>query len=456
MYGLRETAINFQNRRQPLNSPVLPRRVGVYIVLTLVLGHVLMSSAFPQSAGPTSITLDEAIQMALQHNHNMLAARTTIQQSEAEETTANLRPNPTLFADWEYLPLGAPSKQNPDLYPGVSTNDYLKNNTEADIGLSYLIERGKKRQHRLQAAKDVTVQTRFLVTDNERGLTFATASLFVNAQLAESTLELADKDLKSFQKTVDLGQLRYDKGAISEDDYLKIKLQLLQFETDYQQAELAKVQALSDLRQLLGYESVSADYDVAGPFDYQPLKGNLEDFQLKALQNRPDLRAAQQGVTVATSQYELQRAIGKQDVTVQGNYSHVNGINAVNFLGSIPLPVFNRNQGEIARTRIAITQAQEQEKATNGQALTDVHDAYEGLRVTDRIVQLYRSGYLDVAQKDRDIAEYAYQRGAVSLLDFLDAERNYRATQLAYRQALASYLLALEQMRQAVGTRALP
>jgi cobalt-zinc-cadmium efflux system outer membrane protein len=456
MYGLRETAINFQNRRQPLNSPVLLRRVGVYVVLTLVLGNVLMSSAFPQSAGPTSITLDEAIQMALQHNHNMLAARTTIQQSEAEETTANLRPNPTLFADWEYLPLGAPSKQNPDLYPGVSTNDYLKNNTEADIGLSYLIERGKKRQHRLQAAKDVTVQTRFLVTDNERGLTFATASLFVNAQLAESTLELADKDLKSFQKTVDLGQLRYDKGAISEDDYLKIKLQLLQFETDYQQAELAKVQALSDLRQLLGYESVSADYDVAGPFDYQPLKGNLEDFQLKALQNRPDLRAAQQGVTVATSQYELQRAIGKQDVTVQGNYSHVNGINAVNFLGSIPLPVFNRNQGEIARTRIAITQAQEQEKATNGQALTDVHDAYEGLRVTDRIVQLYRSGYLDVAQKDRDIAEYAYQRGAVSLLDFLDAERNYRATQLAYRQALASYLLALEQMRQAVGTRALP
>jgi cobalt-zinc-cadmium efflux system outer membrane protein len=449
-------AINFQNRRRPLNSPVLLRKFGVYVVLTLVLARALMSSAFAQSTGPTSITLDEAIQMALQHNHSMLAARTTIQQSEAAETTANLRPNPTLFADWEYLPLGSPSKQNPRLYSGVSTNDYLKNNTEADMGLSYLIERGKKRQHRLQAAKDITAQTRSILADNERGLSFNTASLFVNVQLAESALELADKDLKSFQKTVDLGELRYNKGAISEDDYLKIKLQLLQFETDYQQAELAKIQALSDLRQLLGYESVSADYDVSGPFDYQPLKGNLEDFQLKALQNRSDLRAALQGVTAAKSQYELQRAIGKQDVTVQGNYSHVNGINAANFLGSIPLPIFNRNQGEIARTRIAITQAQEQEKATNGQVLTDVRDAYEGLRVSDRIVQLYRSGYLEVAQKDRDIAEYAYQRGAVSLLDFLDAERNYRATQLAYRQALASYLLALEQIRQAVGTRALP
>ena len=418
-----------------------------------MLACALTSSAIAQSTGPTRITLDEAIQMALQHNHNMLAIMTTIQQAEAEEVTANLRPNPTLFADWEYLPLGSPAHQNPNLYPNVSTNDYLKNNTEGDVGLSYLIERGKKRQHRLQAAKDITAQTRSLVSDNERGLTFSTASLFVNVQLAESTIELAEKDLKSFQKTVDLSQFRYDKGAISEDDYLKIKLQLLQFETDDQQAELAKVQALSDLRQLLGYESVSPDYDVAGPFDYQPLKGNLEDFQLKALQNRPDLRAAQQGVTAARSQFELQKAIGKQDVTVQGNYSHVNGINAANVLGSIPLPIFNRNQGEIARTRFAITQAQEQEKATNGQALTDVRDAYEGLRVGDRIVQLYRSGYLDVAQKDRDIAEYAYQRGAVSLLDFLDAERNYRATQLAYRQSLAAYLLALEQLRQAVGTR---
>ena len=431
-------------------------KIRTGVALAALLASALTHPALGQATGTSRLTLDEAIQMALQHNHNLLAARTTIPQAEAEETTANLRPNPSLFADWEYLPLGSPAHQNPNIYGGHSTSDYLHDNTEGDIGLSYLLERGKKRQHRLQAAKDITAQTRSLVTDNERGLTFSVASLFVSVQLAQSTIELAEKDLKSFQKTVELGELRFNKGAISEDDYLKIKLQLLQFETDYQQAELAKIQALSDLRQLLGYESVSADYDVAGPFDYQPLNGNLEDFQLKALQNRPDLRAAQQGVTAAKSQYELQRAIGKPDVTVQGNYSHVNAINAATVYGSIPLPIFNRNQGEIARTRLAIIQAQEQEKATNGQALTDVRDAYGGLRVSDRIVQLYRSGYLEVAQKDRDIAEYAYQRGAVSLFDFLDAERNYRATQLAYRQALASYLLALEQLRQAVGTRTLP
>jgi cobalt-zinc-cadmium efflux system outer membrane protein len=366
-----------------------------------------------------------------------------------------VRPNPSLFADWEYLPLGSPAHQNPDVYGGQSTADYLHNNTEADIGLSYLIERGKKRQHRLQAAKDITAQTRSLVADNERTLTFSVASLFVGAQLAQSTIELADKDLASFRKTVELGELRYNKGAISEDDYLKIKLQLLQFETDYQQAQLAKVQALSDLRQLLGYESVAPDFDVTGAFDYQPIAGNMEDFQLKALQNRPDLRAAQQGVIAARSQYEVQKTIAKPDVTVQANYSHVNAINAVTFYGSIPLPIFNRNQGQIEHTRIAISQAQEQEKAANGQTLTDVRDAYEALRVSDRVVQFYKSSYLDIAQKDRDIAEYAYQRGAVSLLDFLDAERNYRATQLAFRQALASNLVAAEQLRQAVGTRSL-
>ena len=410
-----------------------------------LLFAVMPGAALAQ--GPVRISLDEAIQIALQHNHSLLAARTTIQQSQASETTANLRPNPTLFADWEYLPLFSPSSQN---------SQYLQGSTEADLGLGYLIERGKKRQHRLQAAKDITAQTRSLVADNERGLSFNVASLFVNVQLAESTLELAEQDLTSFQQTVNLSEIRYKAGAISEDDYLKIKLQLLQFETDLQQAQLAKVQALSDLRQLLGYESVSADYDVAGPFDYQPLKGNLEDLQMKALQNRPDLRAAQQGVTAADSQYALQKAIGKVDVTVQDNYSHVNGINTATFYGSVPVPIFNRNQGEIARAHFAITQAQEQEKATNGQALTDVRDAYEGLRTNDKVITLYRSGYLDVAQKDRDISEYAYKRGAASLLDFLDAERSYRATQLAYRQALASYLLALEQLREAVGVRDLP
>jgi len=419
---------------------------SVYLACAVSACIFCADSAFAQTP-PVKITLDDAIQMALQHNHNLLAAQTTIQQSEAQEITANLRPNPTIFTDWEYLPLQK---------IGESLGSYLHDSTEGDIGLSYMFERGKKRQHRLQAAKDATAVTRSQVADTERGLTFQVATLFINVQLAQSTLELAQQDLKSFQKTVEIAEFQNKSGGISENDYLKIKLQLLQFETDVQQAQLAKVQALSDLRQQLGYESVSRDYDVAGVFDYQPLTVKLDDLQTKAIANRPDLRAAQQGVTAANSQYLLAKANGKVDVTVAGNYSHVNGISAVTFNVSVPLPIFDRNQGEIARTGFAITQAQQQQMFATGQVMTDVKDAYEGLQTNDVVVQFYRSGYLAVAQKSRDISEYAYRRGAATLLDFLDAERSYRATELAYRQNLASYLLALEQVREAVGTRNLP
>jgi len=177
---------------------------------------------------------------------------------------------------------------------------------------------------------------------------------------------------------------------------------------------------------------------------------------VKALATRPDLRAAQQGVTTANSQYELAKADGKRDVTAQISYTHTAAVSTASLFGQVQLPIFDRNQGEIARTHFAITQAQEQEKAASDQVLTDVEDAYEGLQSNDQIIQLYRSGYLDEAKQDRDISEYAYKRGAASLLDFLDAERSYRATELAYRQSLAAYLLALEQLREAVGTRSLP
>jgi cobalt-zinc-cadmium efflux system outer membrane protein len=184
-------ATNSPNRRRPLKHnraavKALRTRLGSSLLAVLLFAWV----AYGQ--GPVRVSLDQAIQMALQHNHVLTALRTTVQQSEAEEITQGLRPNPTIFSDWEYFPLSSPAKQNPGLYSGVSTPDYLKNNTEADLGLSYLIERGGKRLDRLQAQKDITAQTRSLVADSERGLSFQVATLFFNVQLAESTLDLAE------------------------------------------------------------------------------------------------------------------------------------------------------------------------------------------------------------------------------------------------------------------------
>jgi cobalt-zinc-cadmium efflux system outer membrane protein len=396
---------------------------------------------------PTRITLDEAIRLALQHNHALLAAQSTILQNQAQEITANLRPNPVLAWDTQFLPIFQPSN---------FTANYFENQAQFDIGIGYLFERGGKRQHRLQAAKDQTAVTRAQVTDNERQLTFNLSQQFINVLLAQSTLDLAQQDYDSFQKTVDISESRFKAGDMSEGDLLKIKLQLLQFQSDVFAAKLSKVQALAALRQFLGFESVPDNYDVDGSLDYQPVHGGLDDLKALALRTRPDLQAAQLGVTAAHSQESLAEANGKRDLNVTFDYSHVAGVNSGTFFFNIDLPIFDRNQGEIARTRYAITQFQELQSEAAQQVITDVVDAFEALHSNDQIIQLYRGGYVDQAQKSRDITEYAYRKGAASLLDFLDSERTYRANQLAYRQALASYMTALEQMRQAVGTRNLP
>ena len=395
----------------------------------------------------TFISLDQAIDLALAHNHALKATRTLILQNQAQEITANLHPNPILGVDSQFIPV---------FNPQDFTADNLNQDQQFDLGIGYLFERGRKRQRRLQAARDQTAVTRAQVTDAERTLAFNVGQQFVSVLLAESTLQFALEDLKGFQRTVDLSELQHKAGFIAEGDLLKIKLQLLQFQTDVSSARLARVQALVGLRELLGYDAVSSNFDVLGNLEYQPLTATLEDLQTRALRDRPDLRAAVLGITAAKSQVLLAKANGKVDVTGTLDYSHVDGQSGLSVFASFPLPVFDRNQGEIARTTYAVTQTQEQQQATSDMVLSDVSDAYEAVHSNDEVVRLYTSGYLQQAQDSRDISQYAYQRGAASLLDFLDAERSYRATQLAYRQALASYMTALEQLKEAVGTRNLP
>jgi len=395
----------------------------------------------------TVVTLDEAIDLAMAHNHSLKAQRTLILQNQAQEITANLRPNPTLGADSQFIPIFSPQ---------FFSSDNLNQNQQFDIGIGYLFERGHKRQRRLQAARDQTAVTRAQITDAERTLTFNVAQQFISVLLAESTLQFALQDLKSFQQTVDISEIQLKAGAIGEGDYLKIKLQLLQFQTDVSSARLAKVQALVALRELLGYDAVPENFDVSGDLGYVPLKTGLEDLQARALRERPDFREAELGVTAANSQILLAKANAKVDVNGTYDFTHVAAQNTASIFVNFELPIFNRNQGEIARTNYALTQAQEQQRSASDTVLADVSNAYEAVKSNDEVVQLYASGYLKQAEDSRDISEYAYKRGAASLLDFLDAERSYRSTQLAYRQALSSYMTALEQLKEAVGTRNLP
>lgn len=415
------------------------------VVLALMPRAVRGQNQAPAIA--TRIDLDQAIQIAIAHNHALKAARTLIDQSKAQEITAAIRPNPVFTYDDLFIPVFSPSQFN-------STT--LNNISEFDVGASYTFERGNKRQRRMEAARDLTAVTRSQISDNERALTFNVAQQFLAVLLAKSNIDLAQQNLKSFQDTLDISGARLKAGSMSEGDFLKIKLQMLQFQTDVSSAQLGLIQALASLRALLGYDAVPANYDVAGDLAYTPLHLNREDLQAMALGLRPDLLAAKQGVTAADSQYQLAKADGKRNLTTTLDYTHVSGLNSASFIMNIEIPIFDRNQGEIARTHYAVTQSQELKTVAEETVITDVATAYEAVKTGDQVVGLYQSGYLNQAKESRDISEYAYKRGAASLLDFLDAERSYRATQLAYRQALATDMLALEQLREAVGTRNLP
>jgi cobalt-zinc-cadmium efflux system outer membrane protein len=398
----------------------------------------------PPASGSV-ITFEQALDLAKRNNPTLQANQTLILQNKAQEITANLRPNPVLSWDTQYLPFFEPSL--------FTESNYWETQAQYDIGIGYLFERGKKRQHRLDAAKTATAVTEAQVADAQRTVLSNAAQLYVSVLLAKANLELAENLLESYKRTVKISQDRFDAGALSKNDLLKIQLQTLQFETDVHTDRLARAQALASLRQFLGFDSIPADYDVAGSLVYESVSLRLEDVQARALANRPDLQAAQRSVIASESQVGLAKANGKVDLDVTFNYTRLNQSNLGAFYFNLPLPVFNRNQGEIARTQYVVNQSQFQQKAAEQQVFTDVKNAYENLHTSEQIVQLYAKGYLQQASQSLDITRFSYEHGAASLLDFLDAERSYRSTELGYRQALAAYMTALEQLRQAVGSR---
>jgi outer membrane protein, heavy metal efflux system len=390
-----------------------------------------------------TLSLHEAIDLALANSPALKAARTQIDQSRAQETTAGLRPNPVLQGDAQFLPIFSPSNLSADNF---------NQDQQYDIGIGYLFERGGKRQKRLQAARDQTEVTRSGVRDAERNLAFSVAQQFTGALLAKANLDFAVQNLESFRKTVEISETRQQAGDISQGDLLRIKVQLLQFETDVSSARVALQQARVMLRQLIGFDSVAADYQLVGELTYQPLTETLEQAQATALQQRPDLAAARQSLTAARSQTALAQANAKPDPTTSASYSHTAGTSSASFFFNIPLPVFNRNQGEIARSRFAESQAMFDAKAAEEAVLSDVQSVYEQAKAAGSIVDLYASGYLKQAQDSREITGFAFRQGAASLIDLLDAERTFRNTELSYRQALANYQSAIQQLQQAEGS----
>jgi cobalt-zinc-cadmium efflux system outer membrane protein len=328
--------------------------------------------------------MDDAVRIALAYNQSLRAQRLNIDQNRAGEITAALKPNPTFTTLVDTIPLFSPQT--------------IRFNTQIySESLAYTYERGGKREKRLAVAKDNTDVSVKTVTDDERQLRFQVVQAFINVLLAKSVLQLAKEDLANFSQEVDLNHARLVAGDLAEGDYLKISLQKLQFEQDVSSADLSLVQARAALRQLLGYQSVTDDFDVSGTLAHKKQVVQLTDLERQALAARPDLQAAHSGVKVASDTVSLALGNRAKDWTWASDYTYQsigpNGTgNAIGFSLSFDLPVHDRNQGEIARRQAAVRQALETESSTEAGVRTDVVNAYYGLQTNEQIVSLYESG----------------------------------------------------------------
>ena len=395
----------------------------------------------------TRVSMNDAVRLTLERNQTLRGQRLTIDESKADETTAALKPNLGFSFDATGFPFFSPRQIN---------SDFLRNGVSYNTSLSYTFERGGKREKRTTVAEDTTEVTRRNVIDLERQLRFQAEQAFVNALLAKSTLELAQENLQSFSEVVELNRQRVTSGDLAQGDFYKISLQKLQFEQDVSAAQVGLVQAKASLRQLMGFETIADDFEIDGDLTFAPYTLDLEDLKRQALESRPDVQAARVGVKLAQDAAALEQGNRARDLSGDVSYSHLGPDNAFGVGFSIDLPIHDRNQGNIARSEIAVHQAIETEIATRFMAVTDVVNAFAAFETDRKVVNLYESGYLDQARQSLEITTYVYQHGAGSLLDLLDAERTYRATELAYREALAAYMTSLRQLNFAVGRQVIP
>ena len=406
--------------------------------LTIAIGMAawMVTGALAQK----TLTWDDAKREFEAANPTLRAARIGIQESRANEITAFLRPNLdlTVSAD-QFTPFtGNPYRPFANVLPLVST--------------SYLVERQHKRQLRLESARGATAIAISQVADQERTLLFDLRTAFIQVLQQKAVLAVTRESLAYYDRMLAVSRDRLKVGDIAQVDFARLELQRVQFETDVQTALVNLRTAKIQFRALLNDTTPIEELEVSGPFDFTEILMPLAEFRQMALDNRPDLLAAVQSVAKAKTDYRLAVANGSTDPTVGLDFGRDPPIPT--FFGvsiSIPLRIFDRNQGEKERTRLDIGRNERLVDATKAQIFSDVDSAYVAMQSNLVLLRPYRSRYLDEAVQVRETISYSYQHGGSSLLDFLQAQQDYRSIQLGYLNLVGAYLTAVAQMSIAVG-----
>ncbi len=409
------------------------------------------------AAGQTSMTWEEVRQRFDQNDPTLMAGELNIDESKAQEITAFLRPNPqfTVSSDGtQVLPTGG---GNP-WQPFVSTYE--------QFSFAYLHERAHKRELRLESARKGTAIAVSTQADLKRNLLFGLRSAFVAVLQGKAVLQLAKDDLAYWDHVLDINRIRFQDGAIAKIDFNRLKLQRVQYESDVQTAEVNLRTAKIALLMLLNDRTPIEQFDVSGTFDFSDRILPLDHLRQIALDTRPDLRVAVQSLDKSKTDHQLAISNGSTDPVFgvwwsnnpSFNFSpgNVFGRETLGVSVSIPLRIFDRNQGEKLRTEIDISRNEKLRDAARAQVFNDVDSAYTTLNSSTILLQPYKREYLKTSVDVRDTVYYAYQKGAASLLEFLDAESEYRSVQVAYVNLVGSYLTAAAQLNQAVGQEVIP
>jgi len=384
-------------------------------------------------------------------NPTLKAAQLNIDESRAAEITAYLRPNPdlTLSADGTQI-----SRASGHWQPFVGT--------QYGPAVSYLHERQNKRELRRDVAKQSTAVTESTFSDQERSLLFNLRNAFVQVLQAKAVLGNARENLDYWDRELEISRKRYNAGDLALVDLNRLELQRVQFEADFENATVNLRTNKIQLLTLLNDRTPLEQFDVTGPYEFSEQLMPLEGFRNVALETRPDLRAAAQSVDLAKITHQLAVANGSSDPTFSLWVTHNPSFNSLPFndttMGtsvSIPLRIFDRNQGEKARTQIDIGRNERLRDATQAGVFSDVDSAYWTLIQALNLLKPYKAKYLPLAEDNRNRISISFQNGGASLLDFLDAEKAYRDTRLAYLNLIGSYLTAAAQMNMAAGREVL-
>jgi cobalt-zinc-cadmium efflux system outer membrane protein len=393
-----------------------------------------------------SLTWEQVRERFETSNPTLLAGKLNVDESKAQEITAFLRPNPSFTV----------SADGTQIVPHKGVWQPLAGTFESP-SISYLHERQHKRELRLESAQKGTSIATSQQADLERTLLFNLRSAFVQTLQSKAVLDVSKANLEYYDHVLSVSNEQYKAGDIAQIDLDRLQLQRVQFEADVQSAEVNLRTAKIQLLQLLNDRTPVDQFDVVGPFDFGEQLQSLDDYRKVALDARPDLRAALESVDKAKTDHKLAIANGSTDPTFATWYTHNSSNNnpfGTDTLGvsvSIPLRTFDRNQGEKLRTKIDIDRNERLRAATEAQVFGDVDSAYAQLNSTLTLLRPYRAKYLQQAVRVRDTVYFAYQHGGASLLDFLNAESEYRSVQLNYVNLVGTYLTAASQMNLAVG-----